>query len=175
MVVVGRRVALLVVAVLVCAACGQAQTSTTTSVAAAATTVSTPPAETSTTTAVDAPAPAVEAPTETVSATGGPGGQEDGSLLALVDGLVVEGEQPDGYDRGLFRHWVDADGDGCDTRREVLITEAVTAPSVSGDCALAGGVWVSRYDGVTESGSGRGFDVDHLVPLKEAWDSGAHS
>ena len=86
----------------------------------------------------------------------------------------MEAEQPSGYDRGLFRHWVDSDGDGCDTRREVLITEAVTAPTVGGGCGLSDGVWVSRYDGVTETGTGRGFDIDHLVPLKEAWDSGAH-
>ena len=98
----------------------------------------------------------------------------DGGLLTLFGSLVVEAEEPDGYDRGLFRHWVDADGDGCDTRREVLITEAVTAPTVGGGCGLSDGVWVSRYDGETETGNGRGFDIDHLVPLKEAWDSGAH-
>ncbi len=96
-------------------------------------------------------------------------------LVVLLDGLSVEVEQPDGYDRDLFRHWIDADGDGCDTRREVLIAEAVTAPTVGGGCALSGGVWVSRYDALTETGSGRGFDIDHLVPLKEAWESGAHS
>ena len=98
----------------------------------------------------------------------------DGGLLTLLESLAVEAEQPNGYDRGLFRHWVDADGDGCDTRREVLITEAVTAPAVGGRCALSDGVWVSRYDGETDTGNGRGFDIDHLVPLKEAWDSGAH-
>ena len=87
----------------------------------------------------------------------------------------MEVEQPDGYDRGLFRHWIDADGDGCETRPEVLIAEAVTAPTVGGDCVLSDGVWVSRYDAETETGSGRGFDIDHLVPLKEAWESGAHS
>ena len=92
----------------------------------------------------------------------------------LLESLAVEAEQPNGYDRGLFRHWVDADGDGCDTRREVLITEAVTAPAVGGRCVLSDGVWVSRYDGETDTGNGRGFDIDHLVPLKEAWDSGAH-
>ena len=96
-------------------------------------------------------------------------------LVALLDRLPVVVEQPDGYDRDLFRHWIDADGDGCDTRREVLIAEAVTAPTVGGGCALSGGVWVSRYDALTETGSGRGFDIDHLVPLKEAWESGAHS
>ena len=96
-------------------------------------------------------------------------------LVALLDRLPVVVEQSDGYDRDLFRHWIDADGDGCDTRREVLIAEAVTAPTVGGDCVLSGGVWVSRYDAETETGSGRGFDIDHLVPLKEAWESGAHS
>ena len=53
----------------------------------------------------------------------------------------MEVEQPDGYDRDLFCHWIDADGDGGDTRREVLIAEAVTAPTVGGDCVLSGGVW----------------------------------
>ena len=98
-----------------------------------------------------------------------------GGLLALLDSLVVAAEHTDGYDRDLFRHWVDADSDGCDTRREVLITKAVTAPSVGGDCALSDGVWVSRYDAETETGSRRGFDINHLVPLKEAWESDAHA
>ena len=68
---------------------------------------------------------------------------------------------------------MDADGDGCDTRREVLIAEAVTAPTIGAGCALSGGRWRSVYDNATETGSGRGFDVDHLVPLAEAWESGA--
>ena len=117
------------------------------------------------------PTPAVDSPSPTTPEQSNPAG----SLLALLDRLVVEAEHPDGYDRGLFRHWIDADGDGCDTRREVLIAEAVTAPSVGGDCALSDGVWVSRYDAETETGSGRGFDIDHLVPLKEAWESGAYA
>ena len=96
------------------------------------------------------------------------------AVLALVDALTVAAEQTGGYDRDLFRHWVDADGDGCDTRREVLIAEAVVAPTQGSRCALSDGEWISRYDGLTEQGSGRGFDVDHLVPLAEAWASGAH-
>ena len=94
--------------------------------------------------------------------------------LAQLDALTVRAEQPrTGYDRSLFRHWVDADGDGCDTRREVLIAEAVTAPTIGAGCALSGGRWRSVYDNATDTGSGRGFDVDHLVPLAEAWESGA--
>ena len=94
--------------------------------------------------------------------------------VAQLAALTVRAEQPrTGYDRSLFRHWVDADGDGCDTRREVLIAEAVTAPTIGAGCALSGGRWRSVYDNATETGSGRGFDVDHLVPLAEAWESGA--
>ena len=104
------------------------------------------------------------------------GGEADApsSLLVTLATLTVRAEQPRaGYDRSLFRHWVDADGDGCDTRREVLIAEAVTAPTIGAGCALSGGRWRSVYDHATETGSGRGFDVDHLVPLAEAWESGA--
>ena len=95
-------------------------------------------------------------------------------IVSLLDELTVTAEHDSGYDRDLFRHWVDADGDGCDARREVLIAEAVTAPSVGSGCSLSGGEWLSRYDGKTTSGTGSSFDVDHLVPLAEAWESGAH-
>ena len=96
-------------------------------------------------------------------------------IVNLLDELTVTAEHDSGYDRDLFRHWVDADGDGCDARREVLITEAVTAPSVGSGCSLSGGEWLSRYDGKTTTGNGSAFDVDHMVPLAEAWVSGAHN
>lgn len=94
------------------------------------------------------------------------------SLRLAVRALPVAGEVRRGYDRDRFRHWVDADSDGCDTRDEVLIAEARTAPSVGPDCRLVGGRWFSYYDGVGTS-SPSTFDVDHMVPLAEAWDSGA--
>ena len=95
--------------------------------------------------------------------------------LGLLERLAVAAEHPHDYDRDNFRHWIDADSDGCDTRREVLIAEAVTAPAVGGGCSLSGGSWSSLYDGGVEHGNGRGFDVDHMVPLLEAWESGAHA
>lgn len=94
-------------------------------------------------------------------------------IVGLLDDLTVAAEQSGGYNRNLFKHWVDADGDGCDARREVLIAEAVVAPRVGSGCSLSGGEWLSRYDGKTTSGDGSAFDVDHLVPLAEAWESGA--
>ena len=64
--------------------------------------------------------------------------------------------------------------DGCTTRNDVLIAEAVSAPAVGAGCVLAGGSWYSAYDGVTTSDPGS-FDIDHMVPLKEAWVSGAYA
>ena len=88
--------------------------------------------------------------------------------------LVIKAEHSrEGYDRGLFRHWIDADGDGCDTRREVLIRDAVETPTVGERCNLSDGRWVSLYDGTVFTGDGGGLDVDHMVPLAEAWESGA--
>ena len=96
------------------------------------------------------------------------------SFEEIIAGLVIQPEVVGGYDRDLFRHWIDADGDGCDTRREVLIVETVTPVSVGARCSISGGTWVSAYDGVTTTNPSE-FDVDHLVPLAEAWRSGAHA
>jgi hypothetical protein len=86
--------------------------------------------------------------------------------------IPVAGEDRTGYERSTFKHWVDADRDGCSTRAEVLKTEAVIAPEQGPRCALTGGQWYSPYDDRYIEGS-RGVDIDHLVPLAEAWDSGA--
>jgi hypothetical protein len=91
---------------------------------------------------------------------------------AAAPASPVRPEDRTGYVRAKFKHWIDADGDGCSTRQEVLKQEAVTAPVQGPGCALSGGSWVSAYDGAT-TGDARQFDIDHLVPLAEAWDSGA--
>lgn len=96
------------------------------------------------------------------------------SLAALLARLQVVPEQRAGYERTLFVHWIDADGNGCDTRHEVLIAEAIVAPSVGPGCTLTGGRWHSLYDGMETTDAGS-LDIDHVVPLAEAWDSGASS
>jgi hypothetical protein len=90
-------------------------------------------------------------------------------LRTAVQSLPVAAENRAGYDRGDFRLWVDADGDCRDTRDEVLAAESLVR--VSG-CDVRSGRWRSYYDDVTTRDSST-FDIDHLVPLAEAWDSGA--
>jgi hypothetical protein len=92
----------------------------------------------------------------------------------MVANLPVATEVRTGYDRDLFNLWIDADGDGCNTRYEVLIAEATTAPTVGSGCSLTGGVWYSYYDGATWTAPAD-LDIDHMVPLAEAWDSGARN
>lgn len=94
------------------------------------------------------------------------------STRYLVNYLPAAREHVAGYDRAKFRLWIDADHDGCDTRDEVLIKEAVVKPRVSAGCDLRGGQWRSKYDGVV-TGDPSSFDIDHMVPLNEAWQSGA--
>ncbi|MEV0584501.1 HNH endonuclease family protein [Nonomuraea sp. NPDC050310] len=99
----------------------------------------------------------------------------EGPLLSeAVATLPVAVEVREGYVRTSFKHWVDADRDGCSTRYEVLLDEAVVAPAVVDRCTLVGGSWYSYYDDVTVADAS-GLDVDHLVPLAEAWDSGART
>ncbi|WP_420614353.1 HNH endonuclease family protein [Candidatus Spongiisocius sp.] len=90
---------------------------------------------------------------------------------------MVAGERWNGYDRNLFVHWTDEDADGCDTRREVLLRDAHSDLRVDGgpECRIVSGVWYSPYDDAWVEGSPAGLHIDHVVPLQEAWDSGAHA
>ncbi|MEU5677024.1 HNH endonuclease family protein [Streptomyces rochei] len=95
-------------------------------------------------------------------------------LTEAVTRLPVAPESREGYDRDAFRHWNTGDdpADGCSTRNEVLVDEAVEAPAVGPRCRLSGGSWWSYYDQVWVT-SASGLDIDHMVPLAESWDSGA--
>ena len=86
--------------------------------------------------------------------------------------LVVTADQVGGYSRTLFKHWIDADKYGGNTRYVVLIAEAIVKPKVGAGCYLTGGKWKSSYDGKVFTNP-TGLDIDHMVPLAEAWRSGA--
>jgi hypothetical protein len=86
--------------------------------------------------------------------------------------LFISTDQLEGYDRARFKLWIDANKNGCDTRAEVLIAEAIVKPKKAAKCKLTGGKWLSSYDGIKYSDASK-LDIDHLVPLAEAWRSGA--
>jgi hypothetical protein len=91
----------------------------------------------------------------------------------LLQTVRVENEYQVGYDRTLFDHWRDIDGDGCDSRDQVLKRDSISLPQVDPiDCNVVAGDWISPYDGARWSNPSD-IDIDHVVALKEAWDSGA--
>jgi uncharacterized protein DUF1524 len=94
-----------------------------------------------------------------------------GHSLFLRLGVAAESGSTT-YDRALFPHWIDADGDGCDTREEVLVYESRTSVYPGSGCRVTSGRWYSWYDGATWT-LASDVDVDHVVALKEAWESGA--
>lgn len=74
--------------------------------------------------------------------------------------------------------WVDVDGNGCDTRNDILARD-LTATSVAADCRVLKGTLLDRYTGQKLSfvRGPRSADVpiDHIVPLHLAWQLGAAS
>lgn len=95
------------------------------------------------------------------------------STSYLLKSLRVAAENPSGYDRSLFPHWV-VIKDGCDTREVVLIRQAKSGPTVGAGCRVGTGRWFSPFDGVTVRNPSS-LDIDHLVALSEAWASGART
>lgn len=91
-----------------------------------------------------------------------------------LDNLTPTPEGPrTGYDRDLFDHWILRFGGACDTREVVLYRESRTAARVDiDDCSIDQGRWLSYFDNTTVT-LASSLHVDHLVPLAEAWDSGA--
>ena len=137
----------------------------------AAATPSVEPAQSAATTvALQTTIPSYEAST-TSDARPTIGGSVD--ALALLATIPVQLEHRGGYSRDLFAIWSDLDGDGCDTRADVLIAESLTPAQVDQfGCTVVAGDWLSLYDGITTTSPGD-LDIDHVVALKEAWDSGA--
>ncbi|MFD3780699.1 HNH endonuclease family protein [Streptomyces sp. NPDC058612] len=77
-----------------------------------------------------------------------------------------------GYSRDLFPHWSTVSGT-CNTRETVLKRDGVNVVQDSA-CAAVSGSWYSEYDGATWTAASD-IDIDHMVPLAEAWRSGANS
>ena len=101
---------------------------------------------------------------------------ETNTLRGLVAALPVAAEIRTGYDRAKWKHW-NAGTAGifyCDTRDEVLISESTVTATWTGTSCTITGQWYSYYDGVTTTDAST-FDIDHMVALGEAHDSGGYA
>ncbi|NUR27608.1 MAG: HNH endonuclease [Catenulispora sp.] len=93
-----------------------------------------------------------------------------GDATAALATLTIAGQHPmTGYSRDRFPHWRSA-GKGCDVR-DVILKRDGTDVQLSG-CNVTGGTWKSWYDDKTYTALSQ-VDIDHMVPLANAWRSGA--
>lgn len=94
------------------------------------------------------------------------------SVQALGRLTIASPALSSGYSRTKFRTW-DTGADHCDTRETVLKRDGA-AETVDDQCRATGGTWTSYYDGAVFHDPSK-LDIDHVVPLENAWISGARS
>ena len=114
-------------------------------------------------------------PTETVTSETA----EAGTALAALATLEVKGRAPKtGYDRDEFgQRWKDIDRNGCGQRDDVLARDLVGVQK-DGRCVVTSGILDDPFTGERIAFE-RGEDtsslvqIDHVVPLSDAWQKGA--
>lgn len=84
----------------------------------------------------------------------------------LAELAVKPHTSQEGYSRKLFPHWITQSGT-CNTRETVLKRDG-TDVTVNSACASVDGTWESPYDGAIWTDASD-IDIDHLVPLSNAW------
>ena len=84
--------------------------------------------------------------------------------------LVLTQNLKSGYHRKNWKHWIDADKNCLNTRHEVLKEESLISVHIK-NCKVIMGKW---YDPYTHKyfHNPQKLDIDHFVPLKEAYLSG---
>jgi hypothetical protein len=132
----------------------------------------------------DAPEPSPSAPTVTPTPRVGTAKAAYVELAAL---RLQERPPPQPtYSRDAFGDaWADIDGNGCNQRDDVLLRDAVPGTvrvAQQGGCDhdVLAGQWVDpytgrtlRFDDLKDLHQAQAIQIDHVVPLAEAWVSGA--
>lgn len=101
------------------------------------------------------------------------------SARAILDTLTVRAAASDsGFSRAQFgQSWLDVDRNGCDTRNDTLGRD-LKNPVRSGSCKVTSGQLADPYTGTTVAftrgpGTSKLVQIDHVVSLSNAWQSGA--
>jgi hypothetical protein len=100
-----------------------------------------------------------------------------GISRASLKGSEVQSDEPQGYQRSAFGHgWDDSDGDCQNSRAEALIAQSSTDVRFADErrCRVVTGRWISPFTGRVIQNASE-IDIDHVVPLKWAWDHGANT
>ncbi|KAK5655805.1 hypothetical protein OQA88_5343 [Cercophora sp. LCS_1] len=109
----------------------------------------------------------------TLQARAPPGIPSKATAQSQLAALTVKSYvDPGGYSRDLFPHWITQSGT-CNIREYVLKRDGTSVVTNSA-CTATSGTWVSPYDGATWTAASD-IDIDHMVPLKNAWVNGASS
>jgi hypothetical protein len=121
-------------------------------------------------------------PSGPATAAGAPPPPSVRKALSMLAGLpVAPSGSMAGYSREEFPHWAseaarygwnEPDG-SCNVRDAALIRDG-EGVEIDGDCSITAGSWLDPYTGRTLTDSS-GVDIDHVVPLANAWRSGAGS
>lgn len=103
-----------------------------------------------------------------------PAGSTSETPPVAADVVIAAEPQRNGYVRDEWSHWDDINSSGCTAREDVLAAQVVGLPQVDiyDRCRIVEGNWFSIYDGVEYAGSPSNLDMDHIVALAEAHDSG---
>jgi len=104
------------------------------------------------------------------------------TAVAVLETLAVKGRAPKtGYERSQFGPtWSDVDRNGCDTRNDILYRDLTSKTFKSGtqNCVVLTGVLIDPYSGekisfVRGVSSSMDVQIDHVVALSNAWQTGA--
>jgi hypothetical protein len=98
--------------------------------------------------------------------------------ISALNSLEVKGRAPKtGYSRAQFPHWSDLDRNGCDARNDILKRDLTDVIFKAGtrDCKVISGVLLDPFSNkvLAFTSAKSAVDIDHLVALSNAWQTGA--
>lgn len=100
--------------------------------------------------------------------------------IVILEKISVKGKAPKtGYSRTEFTHWSDPDKNGCDARNDTLKRDFawIVFRERSNECKVIKGLLLDPFSGKSINfdlqNSNSNVDIDHIVSLSNAWQTGA--